>query len=455
MVRRELRLAASSEINSHQACLGLMSRSLSHPIHTIPSPSHPILSIPFLNCFSPILKMACSSTKNAGASGGCANCACASSSKGASVKLPSKNTSKTESTPLLWSTTTTANTENYQAAPQASNRNSTASSSASTLSATHECPSQQHDPSFVCCRDVTAADERTLIDPDFARDCIVGLSDGLTVPFALTAGLSSTGSTKLVVLAGLAELVSGAISMGIGGFLSAQAELSHFAYNLRSTQQKVERSCGTEVERQVHDILKGYGIAPDTSAQIAAELTAKEQARRQAEQLAAIQQNRTSSSRRKLFGIVSIPSSTSTVPAHKRIAADDQESQQLLTDQDLENAGLTPFLLKLGEGLEPVSTSRLYVSALTIGLSYFLGGIIPLLPYMFVQEASRALLLSVIITGVILLVFGVVKQRVTGGEGGFKGYAYGAISTLAVGGVAAGASWLLVGLLEGGSDAKI
>ncbi|CBQ72483.1 related to CCC1-Proposed vacuolar iron transport protein [Sporisorium reilianum SRZ2] len=416
--------------------------------------------------------MACSSSKKSGAAGGaCANCACgaaatcsSSSSKNASVKLPSKNNAKSESTPLLWSTTPAGDVNNstgYQATTQESN--GVASSSASTLSATHECPStaaQQHDPTFVCCRDVVGADERTLIDPDFARDCIVGLSDGLTVPFALTAGLSSTGSTKLVVLAGLAELVSGAISMGIGGFLSAQAELSHFAFNLKSTQQRVERSCGTEVQRQVHDILKGYGIAPDTSAQIAAELTAKEQARRQAEQIATLQQDRaSSSSRRKLFGCISLPSSSSVsstlLPAHKRANDGDEESQQLLADQteDLEQAGLTPFLLKLGEGLEPVSTSRLYISAFTIGLSYFFGGIIPLLPYMFVQEASKALLLSVIITGIILLVFGVVKQRVTGGEGGFKGYAYGAVSTLAVGGVAAGASWLLVGLLEGGGDA--
>lgn len=404
------------------------------------------------------------------AGGGCANCACAaaassstssssSTSTRAAVKLPSKT--KSESTPLLWSTTAAdaANT-NYQAT------SAPGSSSASTLSATaHECPeteAAQHDPTFVCCRDVVAADERTLIDPDFARDCIVGLSDGLTVPFALTAGLSSTGSTKLVVLAGLAELVSGAISMGIGGFLSAQAELSHFAFNAKSTQQRVERSCGTEVQRQVHDILKGYGIAPETSAKIAAELTAKEQARREAQQLAAAHHRSAGhqGARRKAFGCIPLPvpsssSSSSLLPTTKR-AHDDSESQRSLLhddDLDLEQAGLTPFLLKLGEGLEPVSTSRLYVSALTIGLSYFMGGIIPLLPYMFVTDARRALLLSVIITGVILLIFGVVKQRVTGGEGGFKGYAYGAVSTLAVGGVAAGASWLLVGLLEGGGDA--
>jgi len=169
------------------------------------------------------------------------------------------------------------------------------------------------------------------------------------------------------------------------------------------------------------------------------------------------QNSAASSSRRKVFGCIPLPSSSSisSVPAHKRTNSD-QESQPLNNDdQDLESAGLTPFLLKLGEGLEPVSTSRLYISALTIGLSYFIGGIIPLLPYMFVEQASKALFLSVVITGLILLIFGVVKQRVTGGEGGVKGYAYGAVSTLAVGGLAAGASWLIVGLLEGGGDGHI
>ncbi|SNX84598.1 related to CCC1 - Proposed vacuolar iron transport protein [Melanopsichium pennsylvanicum] len=400
--------------------------------------------------------MACSSKNTSGA---CANCACAaassSSSKGASIKLPKSN--KTESTPLLWSTTSAvdANKPDYKATTQNSN-GAAASSTTTALGPNHECPSsgaQHHDSTFVCCRDVVSGDERTLIDPDFARDCIVGLSDGLTVPFALTAGLSSTGSTKLVVLAGLAELVSGAISMGIGGFLSAQAELSHFAFNQNLTQQRVQRSCASEVQRQVHDILKGYGIASDTSAQIAAELTAKENARREANQ----KNFNPTCSRRKIFGCIPLPSSTfsssgSSRQVHRRTVGD-EESQESLKEDDLENVGLTPFLLKLGEGLEPVSTSRLYISALTIGLSYFMGGIIPLFPYMFVNNASRALLFSVVITGVILLIFGVVKQRVTGGEGGFKGYAYGAISTLAVGGVAAGASWLLVGLLEGGSDA--
>ncbi|PWY99877.1 DUF125-domain-containing protein [Testicularia cyperi] len=389
--------------------------------------------------------MPCSSTKKAGA-GSCANCSCGAGAT--SVKLPSKKSkSQSETTPLLWSTTP-SNEASYQstATPGAAG----SSSSQPNAEGETECPVTSHDPSFVCCREAIPSDNRTLIDPDFARDCIVGLSDGLTVPFALTAGLSSVGSSKLVVLAGLAELVSGAISMGIGGFLSAQAELSHYAYNERLTRERVQRSCQSEIQRQVQDILRDYGIGQDTCAKVAFELARRESEQRQLElsqNAAAFTSSTKRSSRRKLFGCIPLPSSS---------AYEDQESQTSAAVADESDAkGLTPFLLRVGEGLEPVSTSRLYISALTIGLSYFVGGIIPLLPYMFIQQARQALTLSVIITGIILLVFGIVKQRFTGGEGGVKGYAYGAISTLMVGGIAAGASWLIVGLLEGGSDGGI
>lgn len=91
----------------------------------------------------------------------------------------------------------------------------------------------------VCCRQLKDSDPRTLVDPDVVRDVIIGLSDGLTVPFALTAGLSGVGSTRLVVIAGLAELVSGAISMGIGGFLSAQAELQHYKFMVQRIRERV------------------------------------------------------------------------------------------------------------------------------------------------------------------------------------------------------------------------
>ncbi|KAG8768932.1 hypothetical protein FRC12_005266, partial [Ceratobasidium sp. 428] len=107
----------------------------------------------------------------------------------------------------------------------------------------------------VCCKELKGDDERDLIDPDIVRDVIIGLSDGLTVPFALTAGLSSIGSSRLVVIGGVAELIAGAISMGVGGFLASQAERDHFRYLRRTTRDRVLRSCSGEMEREVHAVL--------------------------------------------------------------------------------------------------------------------------------------------------------------------------------------------------------
>ena len=83
-------------------------------------------------------------------------------------------------------------------------------------------------------------------------------------------------------------------------------------------------------------------------------------------------------------------------------------------------------------------------------MGYLLGGLIPLLPYFFIPRAHVALIYSVVVTGITLLVFGVVKQHVSGAEGGFRGYAWGAISTLFVGGMAAGAAYGIVAALERG-----
>lgn len=117
-------------------------------------------------------------------------------------------------------------------------------------------------------------------------------------------------------------------------------------------------------------------------------------------------------------------------------------------DAETSSQGLTPFILRLGEGLEPISSSRAWQSAITIGLSYFVGGLLPLFPYIFMSSIQEALFTSIAVTGVVLVVFGIVKQRWTGGAQGW-GYLYGAASTLAVGGLAAGCSWLAVRTLEG------
>ena len=98
---------------------------------------------------------------------------------------------------------------------------------------------------------------------------VIGLSDGLTVPFALTAGLSSLGESRLVILGGIAELIAGAISMGIGGFLASQAERDHYRYLRRTTQARVKRSCDGEVEREVHAVLGPVGLDQNVSRRVA------------------------------------------------------------------------------------------------------------------------------------------------------------------------------------------
>ena len=106
--------------------------------------------------------------------------------------------------------------------------------------------------------------------------------------------------------------------------------------------------------------------------------------------------------------------------------------------------------LLLSRASEEVPIRRLYISAFTIGMGYLVGGLIPLSPYFFIPQAHVALLYSCLLTGVVLLVFGVIKARVTGAGTGLKGYVWGAVSTLLVGGAAAGAAYGIVKALEGG-----
>ncbi|KAF7291465.1 hypothetical protein MKEN_01489900 [Mycena kentingensis (nom. inval.)] len=268
-------------------------------------------------------------------------------------------------------------------------------------------------PDGVCCKELKG-DDRTLIDPDIVRDVVIGLSDGLTVPFALTAGLSSLGESRLVVLGGVAELIAGAISMGIGGFLASQAERDHYRFLRDTTAARVVRSCDGEMEREVAEVLAPIGVDERTCRAVA-----------------------------RCLREVEVPSTTATTT----ITHHDLESNDSLRWS--KEVGLTPFLLKFGAGLEEVPTRRLYVSALTIGAGYLIGGIIPLIPYFFIPRAHVALVWSAVITGIVLLVFGAVKAQVTGAAVGFKGHVWGAVSTLLVGGVAAAAAFGIVRALEG------
>lgn len=220
------------------------------------------------------------------------------------------------------------------------------------------------------------------------------------------------------MIAGLAELCAGAVSMGLGGFLSAQAEGEHYSHTERSTEERVSRSCEGELSSEVLEILQPYGVPRELAEQVAHSLQDAE-AKKQQQRLQA----------KQVKGNVSG-----------------------FAEEELANRGLTPFLLRLGQGLEPVSPTRSLRSAINIGFSYAIGGLIPLLPYFFFEKVINALYISIAITAFALLIFGVVKHRFTGGKMSVKAYSWSAVTTLAVGGMAAASSWAAVRLLEGPSN---
>ncbi|KIR26952.1 membrane fraction protein [Cryptococcus deuterogattii 99/473] len=293
-----------------------------------------------------------------------------------------------------------------------------------------------HESGGQCCKELKGDDERHLISPEIVRDVIIGLSDGLTVPFALTAGLSSLGSSSLVVTGGLAELCAGAISMGL---VASQAELDHFHYLRRQTQARVLRSCAGEMEREIHSILGPLGVKEPLSRLVAEDLRSVE------DEIYGPPGAQGSEGVMQGTDVVSESGNMKWGLLNWRTKKTEEEDGGMCGNQEM---GMTAFLLKFGEGMEEVPVSRLYVSALTIGLSYFIGGLIPLIPYMATSTAEVGLLYSAIVTSIILFIFGGFKTYFTGATGGWYGYAYGAVSTMIVGGFAAGAAFGLVKALD-------
>ncbi|KAI5952571.1 CCC1 [Candida jiufengensis] len=224
-------------------------------------------------------------------------------------------------------------------------------------------------------------------DPRVMSDIIIGLSDGLTVPFALTAGLSSLGDSKLVITGGMAELVSGAISMGLGGYLAAKSESEYYH---------------SQVKKEKLDFFK----KPDSINQEAAEI---------------------------MF----------------ELGASDTTIISFLKDLDSKPRNLIDFVIRFGKGLEEPAEGREFTSALTIGLSYFLGGFVPLLPYFFTHVVQTGLIISVIVMLITLFIFGFIKTSISLGDdcGNHKKVAEG-IQMVAVGSVAAGAAWGLVYFID-------
>jgi VIT1/CCC1 family predicted Fe2+/Mn2+ transporter len=185
------------------------------------------------------------------------------------------------------------------------------------------------------------------------RDIVIGLSDGLTVPFALAAGLSGALSNPhLVVLAGLAEIAAGSIAMGLGGYLAARGDAEHYASELLREQTEVVTRPHDEAE-EIYEIFSRYGVSREAATPV----------------LNALQQN---------------------PPAY------------------------VDFMMRFELGLEEPAGNRANRSAATIAASYIAGGMVPLLPYMLVAENAVALRLSVVITLLALAIFGALKGRLLG-----------------------------------------
>jgi VIT1/CCC1 family predicted Fe2+/Mn2+ transporter len=188
---------------------------------------------------------------------------------------------------------------------------------------------------------------------DTVRDIVIGMSDGLTVPFALAAGLTGAISqTRLIVTAGFAEIAAGSIAMGLGGYLAARGDAEHYANELTREEAEIVEKPEAEAQ-EVRDVFKSYGLSAEEC--------------------------------------------TTVVESLRRRPKD-----------------WVTFMMRFELGLEQPDADRAWKSALTIAGAYIVGGIIPLSAYLILSNAQSALELSVIVTLFALALFGGIKGKVTG-----------------------------------------
>jgi vacuolar iron transporter family protein len=217
---------------------------------------------------------------------------------------------------------------------------------------------------------------------EILRDIVIGMSDGLTVPFALAAGLSGVAnSTSIVIVGGLAEIAAGSIAMGLGGYLAARSDAEHYASERDREQNEIHSVPEKELE-EVEQVFSNYGLTSEQSSFVARELSQRP-------------------------------------------------------------AAWVDFMMRFELGLEEPNPKRALSSALTIGLSYIAGGLVPLIPYMLIHTTGEALVFSVIFTLLALLIFGYVKGRFTGARP-----LRSAIQTALIGGLAAAAAFGLAKLIS-------
>ncbi|HVS74495.1 MAG TPA: VIT1/CCC1 transporter family protein [Candidatus Acidoferrales bacterium] len=228
--------------------------------------------------------------------------------------------------------------------------------------------------------------EKHFTASESVRDVVIGMADGLTVPFALAAGISgaiaaTAGAASLVVTAGFAEIAAGSIAMGLGGYLAAKTDAEHYASERAREFRETVELRDHEIE-EVEDIFRGYGLTPEQMT-----------------------------------------------PVVHAICSD----QKRWVD----------FMMRFELGLEEPDPARARRSAFTIAASYVFGGLIPLAPYLLLHNVITGLWYSVAITLLALAVFGAVKAHFTGISG-----LRGAMQTVFTGGLAAGAAFFIARLIS-------
>jgi VIT1/CCC1 family predicted Fe2+/Mn2+ transporter len=200
---------------------------------------------------------------------------------------------------------------------------------------------------------VTPHIEKHFTAGDSVRDVVIGMSDGLTVPFALAAGLTgAVSASRIIVTAGLAEIAAGSIAMGLGGYLAARSDAEHYASERHREEREIVELPEAERE-EIRVVFREYGVT-------------------------------------------------------------EGEIGPIVTALEANPKGWVDFMMRFELGLEAPEPRRALASALTIALAYVVGGLVPLAPYFLTHEAQRALLSSIGVTLVALFAFGWAKGRFTG-----------------------------------------
>lgn len=220
--------------------------------------------------------------------------------------------------------------------------------------------------------------EEHLMSSEIIGDIVIGMSDGLTVPFALAAGLSgAVHYTSIIVIAGIAEIAAGSIAMGLGGYLSGKTEQDHYNNELKREYYEVDHLRHREIE-ETKEFFANLGLSEELQ---------------------------------------------------------EQATNEVSKDKDRWVA----FMMKYELGLEKPDPKRATKSAINIGLSYIAGGLVPLSPYFFTGDPITGLKFSIALTVICLFIFGWFKSRVTGVQplwGALKVTLIGAMAAAAAFGVA-------------------